>query len=183
MLGDEPTAVGLLLGLGQVAVLVEYGGQCRHLLGEGEMGHAGPGALDPPEAPLLEEVVDQRGVGTAQVPEQFGGEIAVALGVERFGRRRERVAVRWPAPAGSAGGGFGAHEQSIFFQVDELEADGGGSEAELSGQPGCVQGALALEQVEDGPTGGRQRGQRGFGHGRIFRHGRMRCTSPNSCHW
>ena len=104
VLGDEPAPVLLARGVGQVAVLVEDGGERGHLLVEGEVGQAGEGTVDPPPPPLLEQGVDLRAVGPAEIAEQLGGEIAVALRVERLGRRRQRVGVGrtaargWPPP-------------------------------------------------------------------------------------
>ena len=69
VLGDAPAAVGEPLGLGQVAVLVEDGGQRGDLLVEGEVRGAGQGAGDAPPASLLEELVDLAGARTAQIAE------------------------------------------------------------------------------------------------------------------
>ncbi len=87
------------VGIGQVAVLVQDGGERRHLLVEGEVGQPGAGTVDPALAASLEELVDLLAVGTAQIAEQLGGEIAVALGVQGLGGGGERVVVRRPAPA------------------------------------------------------------------------------------
>ena len=67
VLGDPPAAVGQPLGLGQVAVLVEDGGQRGDLLVEGEVGGPGERAGDASLAPLLEELVDLGGARAAQV--------------------------------------------------------------------------------------------------------------------
>ena len=97
VLGDPPTAVGESLGLGEVTVLIENGGQRGDLLVEGEVRRLGQGAGDAPLAPLLEQLVDLRGTRAAQIPEQFGREIAVALRVQGFGRRGELVDMSGPA--------------------------------------------------------------------------------------
>ena len=87
------------LRLGQVAVLVEDRGQRGDLLVEGEVRRPGQRAGDPPLAPLLEELVDLARARSAQVAEELGREVAVALRVERLGRRGQLVDVAGPAPA------------------------------------------------------------------------------------
>ena len=67
VLGDPPAAVGERLRLGQVAVLVEDGGQRGDLLVEGEVGGPRERAGDAALAALLEELVDLGGVRAAEV--------------------------------------------------------------------------------------------------------------------
>ena len=156
VLGDAPAAVGQALGFGQVAVLVEDGGQGGDLLVEGEVGGAREGAGDPAPTPLLEELVDRARVGSAQVPEQLGREVAVALGVERLGRRRQLVDVSGPAPARPSGDLVAVDEQAVLLESRQLQTDGGRGQRELVGHGDRVERALALEQVEDGPPRRRQ---------------------------
>ena len=85
MLGDPPAPVGQLLHVGQVPVLVEDGRERGNLLVEGEVRGAGEGVGHPALTALFEELVHLGAVGTAEVPEQLGREVAVPLGVESFG--------------------------------------------------------------------------------------------------
>ena len=117
MLGDPPAAVGQPLRVGQVAVLVEDRGERRHLLVEGQVGGAGEGAGDAALAPLFEELVDLGGVRAAQIPEQLGGEVAVALGVEGLGRRGQLVDVAGPSPAGALGDLVVVGQQAVLFEA------------------------------------------------------------------
>ena len=147
---------GSRLRLGQVAVLVEDGGQRGDLLVEGEVGGAGERAGDAAPATLLEELVDLAGVGPAEVPEQLGREVAVALRVERLGRRRQLVDVAGPASPGSLGHLVVVHEQAVLLEARQLQADGGRRQRERLGHGDRVERSLALDQVEDGPPRRRQ---------------------------
>ena len=102
VLGDAPAAVGQALGLGQVAVLVEDGGQRGDLLVEGQVRRARQRAGDAPPPALLEELVDLGRVRAAEVAQQLGREVAVALRVEGLGgrpsARRRAGAVLGPRP-------------------------------------------------------------------------------------
>jgi hypothetical protein len=115
---------------------------------------------------LLKEGVDLFPVGSSEVAQELGGQVAVTLGVEGLGRWGEGIEVRRSTPPGAAQR-LGALEQPVLLEVDELEADGRWGEAELGGQRVGGQGTLALEQVEDGPAGGRQRIERGPHGGRL----------------
>ena len=70
-------------------------------------------------------------------------------------------------------------QEAVLFEVAQLEPDGGGCQGERVGNGGGVERPLALHQVQDGAAGRRQLLQGRFGLGA---HGRIRCTSPNSCH-
>ena len=80
----QPPSVELL-HVGQVAVLVEDAGELGHLLVEGQAGQPGLGPGQPPLAALLEELGHLGAVGAAEIAEQFGGQVAVALGEQPFG--------------------------------------------------------------------------------------------------
>ena len=97
MLGDAPAAVVEPLRLGQVAVLVEDGGERGDLLVEGQVRRLRQRAGDAALAALLEELVDLAGARAAEIAEELGREVAVALGVERLGRRGQLVDVARPA--------------------------------------------------------------------------------------
>ncbi len=191
VLGDAPAAVGEPLGLGQVAVLVEDPGQGSDLVVEGEVGGAGERPGHPPLAPLLEELVHLGRPGAAEVAEELGRQVAVALRVERLGGRRQLVDVAGPPAAGALGHLVAVGEQPVLLEAGQLEPDGGGGERERLRDGGDVERAPALEEVEDGAAGRRQLvegGLRRDGSGGILLgrhpgggHGRMRWTSPNSC--
>ncbi len=150
VLGDAPAAVGQPLRLGQVAVLVEDLGQRGHLLVEGQVRRARQRVGHPALAPLLEELVDLRRAGPAEIAEELGGEVPVALGVERLGGRGQLVDVARPAAARPGRDLVAVRQQPVLFEPRQLEPDGRRGQGERVGDAGCVQGSLAFEDVEDG---------------------------------
>ena len=123
---------------------------------KGRFAGAGEGVGHPALTALLEELVDLGAVGTAEVAEQLGREVAVPLGVESLGRRSQLVDVSGPAPTGLRWLDIVVLEQPVFFEAAQLLADGGRGERELSGHLQRVERSASLDQVEDGPPGRRQ---------------------------
>ena len=78
-----------------------------------------------PAPPLLEEFVDLTGAGASQVAEQLGGEVAVALGEEGLGRRRQRVEVAGPAAPGLFFDVVVVGQEPVLFEARQLLAHGG----------------------------------------------------------
>ena len=216
MLGDAPTPVVELFDVGQVAVLVEDPRQLGHLLVEAHLAQAGLRPGQAPTAAVLEELCHLVAVGPAEIAEQLGGEVPVALGEQHLRTGRELVGVRRPAPAlGVAAMG---HEV-VLAQAEELLAHGGDGDPQLLGQVLGAHRAGTLQGQQDGASStghgsqrrldghsrrrrldghsrrrrldGHSRRRRLDGHGRRRRldghsvvgaHGRIRFTSPNSCH-
>ena len=148
-------------------------------------------AGDPALAALLEELVHLGGVRSAEVPEQLGGEVAVALGVERLGGRGQLVDVARPAPPRPSGDLVAVVEQPVLFEPGQLLADGGRRQRERRGHGDASSGPWRLSRLRmarrvvgsccerrlaAGGAAGRVRASGSGGHGRI------RWTSPNSCH-
>ena len=66
--------------------------------------------------------------GTAEVPEELGREVAVALRVERLGGRGQLVDVAWAAAPRSLGHFVVMREEPVLFEMGQLQPDGGGGE-------------------------------------------------------
>ena len=143
VLGDPPAAVVEALRLGQVAVLVEDGGQRGDLLVEGEVCRPGQRAGDPPLASLLEELVDLARARSAQVAEELGGEVAVALRIEGLGRRRQLVDVAGPAPTRRLAELVVVREEPVVLEVGQLQPDGGGVRARAPATAEASRGPVA----------------------------------------
>ena len=146
MLGDPPAPVREPLRFGQIAVLVEDLGQGGDLLVEGKVRGAGQCAGDAPPPALFEELVDLGRPRAAQVAEELGREVPVALGVERLGRRRQLVDVARPAPLGPSGMGglVVVRQQPVLLEPGQLQADGRRGESERPGDGRGIEGPLAL---------------------------------------
>ena len=94
-----------------------------HLLVEGQVGQRGAAAVGhAPLAALLEQLVDLCAAGPAQIAEQLGGEVAVALGEQGLGRRRQLVD---GGPAGPGRRLVAVAHQAVLLQAPQLLADGG----------------------------------------------------------
>jgi hypothetical protein len=197
-LGYTPEAVGHLLGAGQVAILVEDGGELGHGGVEPQASQTGLGP-----APAL---VRPPGKGFADEPrpclldeaQELVSELSVAFRKERLGRRGQAVPATRAAPSRPL---VAVGHKSLVLEGGELLAYGRHGQAQLGGQtlgrrlPAGLEGAQqARPGTAHGPQGHRLAGA--FGRRQLDRlrraggsrssggrgHGRTRWLSPNSCH-
>ena len=150
MFDDPPAPVIGLLDVSQITVLVEDAGQLADLPVQTQVSQADLGVVQAPLPAQFEQLGDVVAVGSAQVAEQFIGEIAVSLGKELLGRRSQFVDVRGAPTALRL---LTVDNQPVLSEAIELLANCRDGDAELLDQIPRSQSTVAFEGGQNRPPG------------------------------